>query len=103
MLKEDLELTKLYLYEKKEKKIISNQKIEMDLNDLERYGHYKHGKEFFKIPSLKVGEKTVLEWFAVDDISYWWLISPIINSKFKEATRFIDRLFSIQIYPRRRK
>jgi len=95
LLKEDLELTKLYLYEKKEKKIISNQKIEMDLNDLERYGHYKHGKEFFKIPSLKVGEKTVLEWFAVDDISYWWLISPIINSKFKEATRFIDRLFSI--------
>jgi hypothetical protein len=90
-------LKKLYLYEKKEQKIISNNKIEMDLNDLERYGHYKHGKEFFEIPSLKVGGKTVLEWFAVNEVSYWWLISPIIHSKFKEATRFIDRLLSISI------
>lgn len=88
-------MTKLYLYEKKEKKIISKEKIEMDLNDLEKYGHHKHGKEFFKIPSLKIKGKTVLEWFAVDDISYWWFVSPIIHSKFKEATRFIDRLSSV--------
>lgn len=88
-------MTKLYLYEKNEQKIISKEKIEMDLNDLEKYGHFKHGKEFIKIPSLKIEKKTILEWFAVDGVSYWWFISPIIHSKFKEATRFIDRLHSV--------
>ena len=88
-------MKKLYLYEKKEQKIISNDKIEMDLNDLERYDHYKHGKEFLKIPSLKIGNKTILEWFEINNMSYWWLISPIIYPKFKEATKFIDRLHSV--------
>ena len=72
-------MTKLYLYEKNEQKIISKEKIEMDLNDLEKYGHFKHGKEFIKIPSLKIEKKTILEWFAVDGVSYWWFISPIIH------------------------
>jgi hypothetical protein len=36
-----------------------------------------------------------LEWLVVDDYSSWWLIAPIIHPKFKEATRFIDRILSL--------
>ncbi len=88
-------MTKLQLYDKKTKKIIRNDLIEMDLNDLEISSNFKHGKEFFKIPSEVIGNKSVIEWFVVDEISYWWLISPIIQSKFKFAVRLIDQLESI--------
>jgi len=69
--------------------------LELDLNDLESFGNYTHGKEFLEIPSTLVGKKTLLEWFYIDDYSSWWLVAPIIHPKFKEATRFIDRIFSL--------
>ena len=70
-------------------------KITYDLNDLESFGNYKHGSEFIEIPSKKIGGKTLLEWFLLDDFSSWWLVAPIIHPKFKEATRFIDRILSL--------
>lgn len=44
---------------------------------------------------MNIGNKTLLEWFSIDDYSAWWLVAPIIHPRFKEATRFIDRIFSI--------
>lgn len=67
----------------------------MDLNDLEMYANFKHGKEFLKIPSSVIGKKPVIEWFSVDDISYWWFIAPMIHAKFKSATMFLDQLDSV--------
>ena len=66
----------------------------MDLNDLEMYANFKHGEEFLKIPSSIIGKKSVIEWFVVDDISYWWFIAPMIHAKFKSATMFLDQLSS---------
>lgn len=65
------------------------------MNDLEGFGNYKHGSEFLEIPSKKIGKKSILEWFLIDDFSSWWLVAPIIHPKFKEMTRFIDRIFSL--------
>ena len=92
---ENILLLELRLYDKKKNKRISNDLIEMDLNDLESYAHYKHGEEFLKLPDTVVGNKTIIEWFVVDDISYWWFIAPMIHPKFKSATMFIDRLDSV--------
>ncbi|WP_299290869.1 hypothetical protein [Nitrosopumilus sp.] len=86
-------MVQLEIYEHIEHMVQNNEKILLDLDDLAKFAHYKHGKEFLKIPSTIVGDKTILEWFAVDEISYWWFISPIIHSKFKESTILIERLF----------
>ena len=88
-------MTKLQLYDKKTKKIIRDDLVEMDLDDLETHTSFKHGKEFLKIPSGMIGNKSVIEWFVVDQISYWWFIAPIIHGKFKSAIMLIDQLNSI--------
>ena len=87
-------MTKLYLYEKKEQKIISKEKIEIDSEDLELFS-FSHAKDYLKIPSKIIKDKSVLEWFSIKNISYWWFVSPIIHPKYKEAVIFIEKIFSI--------
>lgn len=62
---------------------------------MESFGNYKHGFEFLEMPSKKVGKKSILEWFYIENFSSWWLVAPIIHPKFKELTRFIDRVYSL--------
>lgn len=84
-------MTKLAFFEKKQNKRIERDYVEVELGELESYGHFTHGKEYLEIPSKKIDGKTIFEWFEVDDISAWWLISPTIHAKYKEAFLFIER------------
>jgi len=84
-------LTKLAFFEKKENKKIKDDYIEVELGDLESFGHFRHGIEYLEIPSKKIAGKTIFEWFALDDFSAWWLMSPTIHAKYKEAFLFIER------------
>lgn len=83
---------KLSLYEKKENKVQNRELFEIDLSDLERISKFKHSIEFFNIPSTKIANKSIIDWFTIDNISYWWFISPMIHAKYKEAILFVDRL-----------
>ena len=65
--KENLQLKKLYLYEKKEKKITSKEKIEIDSEDLESFS-FTHVKEYLEIPSKMINGKSVLDWFSLKNI-----------------------------------
>ena len=85
----------LILYDKKENKINNNNQFEADLDDLESLGIFKHGKEFLEIPERKIDGKTIVEWFALNDISLWWFAAPIIHPKFKDSMLFIDRLSAL--------
>ena len=85
----------LILYDKKENKINDNNQLEVDLDDLESLGIFYHGKEFLKIPEMKVDGKTIVEWFALNDVSLWWFAAPTIHPKFKEGMLFIDRLIAL--------
>ena len=78
----------------KTNKIPKNNIIEVDLDDLESYGNFRHGVEFVNFPSYVVSNKTIMEWFAVNDISYWWFAAPILHPKYNEAVLFIKRLSS---------
>jgi len=86
----------LVLYEQKTNKLISENYRETDLIELKTYGEYGVGShpEFLKIPSTKISDKTILEWFTVNDLSYWWFVAPGINMKFNDAAFFIDNLIS---------
>jgi hypothetical protein len=79
---------------KKTNKIPKNNIIEITLDDLESYGNFRHGMEFVNFPSYVISNKTIMEWFAVDDISYWWFAAPILHPKYNEAVLFIKRLSS---------
>lgn len=89
-------MTILILYENKEKKIQSDDLRETDLVELKSFGKYAAGshEEFLKLPSTKIGNKTILEWFKFDDFSYWWFIAPIISPKFNETAYFVDNLIN---------
>ena len=82
------------LFEKKESKSSTPDYLEIDLEDLESYKKFEHGSGFLEIPSKKIVDKTIMEWFSIDDISFWWLAAPIIHPKYKEAILFVDRLSS---------
>ena len=69
----------------------SNTNLFFDISDIEQYGSYTHVKEFLDLPSKKINNKRLLEWFFAFDISLWWFIAPSIHSKFKEAALFINR------------
>jgi len=84
-------LTKLAFFEKKENKKIEDGYIEAELVDLETFGHFRQGIEYLEIPSKKIAGKTIFEWFALEDFSAWWFISPTIHAKYKEAFLFIER------------
>lgn len=68
--------------------------MEIDLSDLESYKNFRHGIDFIKFPSQKVEGKTIMEWFAVNDISYWWFAAPILHPKYNDAILFINRFLS---------
>ena len=85
-------MTIAIISDKKTNKISKNNVIEVDLDDLESYGNFRHGVEFVNFPSHVVSNKTIMEWFAVDDISYWWFAAPILHPKYNEAVLFIKRL-----------
>jgi len=85
-------LTTLILFDKKQRKTVNDDIIEMDLDDLESFGSFKHGEGLVEIPSKKISGKTILEWFAVDGTSFWWFVLPIIHPRYIEAILFIDRL-----------
>ncbi|MGI0021941.1 MAG: CDP-glycerol glycerophosphotransferase family protein [Nitrososphaeraceae archaeon] len=84
----------LAFYEKKHNKVVTNDYIEIDLIDLESFGDYEEHIEFSKTSRKTVGKKTIIEWFAVNNISFWWFIYPVIYPKFNEAALFINRFFS---------
>ena len=85
----------LALYDQKENKLKSANYLEVDLDELNKYGNNLHTEEFSEIPSLKIDDKTILEWFSVDNFSYWWFVYQTIYPKFQEVTLFIDRLLSL--------
>ena len=87
-------MTTVSLFEKKENKKSTSDYLEIDLDDLEAYKKFQHGNEFLKIPSQKIANKTIMEWFGVNNISFWWFIAPIIHPRYKEAILFVDRLTS---------
>jgi len=81
----------IVLYEKKRNKREAYDYKEIDLADLERFASYKQHKEFLRIPSTQVGDKTIIEWFRIDKTSFWWFVYPVISPKFDELLTFIDR------------
>ena len=87
-------MTTAIIFDKKSEKSITKDRIEIDLNDLESYGNFRHGSEFMKFPSHTIEGKTIMEWFAVDGISYWWFVAPILHPQYNEAVLFINRLSS---------
>jgi hypothetical protein len=89
-------LKKIIIFDKKINKINSEKLVEIDSEDLEPFGHFTHGKDYLKIPSKSIDNKTILEWFSLKNISYWWFVSPTIHPKYKEAIIFIEN-FSLII------
>ena len=83
----------MILYDKKENKIVSDNFLEVDLNDLSNYEGIFHINECKRIPNSFVNNKTILEWFTVNNISCWWLVCVPINRQFNEAIQFVDSLF----------
>ena len=84
-------MTKLRFFENKKHKKLEDDYVEVELSELESFGHFTHGKEYLEIPSKKISGKTIFEWFEIDDFSAWWLISPTIHAKYKEIFLFIER------------
>jgi len=82
------------LYDEKERKLVTDNYVEIDLYDLANYGSPIHIEECIKLPSSKVRNKTLLEWFTVDNIPCWWFVCPDIYRKFDEAALFVDQLLS---------
>jgi len=73
---------------------VTKDTIEIDLADLESYRNFRHGIEFVNFPSRMITGKTIMEWFAVDGISYWWFAAPILHPKYNDAILFINRFSS---------
>ena len=69
--------------------------IEIDLLDLETYYDWKETEVYSDIPSQKIGGKSLIEWFALDNVSYWWLISANIFPRFNEGVLFVERLSNL--------
>jgi len=88
-------MNKLVIFEKKDIKIREKNYIEIDLDDLESLSNPQHGKDFLEIPEKMVGKKPFLNWFVVNNISFWWFVSPVIHPKYKEIIFFIDHLLTV--------
>ncbi len=87
-------MTIAIIFDKKSEKSVTKDTIEIDLGDLESYVNFRHGVEFVKFPSRTIAGKTIMEWFAVDGISYWWFAAPILHPKYNDAVLFIKRFSS---------
>lgn len=82
--------------EKKDIKNISSNLLEIDFEDLEQYYNFlQETNEFQKIIYKKIGNKSIVEWFSSNEISYWWLISAVIFPKFNEEIIFIERILNL--------
>ena len=68
--------------------------IEIDFNELEKYGKRKTRSEFIDISNMTIANKKLNEWFAVNDISLWWFVFPTIYPICNDAGFFIDCLQS---------
>lgn len=88
----------LIVYEKKENKLDSNDIIELDSSNLEKFSNFRTFPEFLQIPSTKINNKTILEWFSYNDISYWWFLVPVLTGKHYEGTSFVDRFLGVIEY-----
>ena len=86
---------KIIIYNHKISKFSSNEILEIDKNDLEIFGHFIHDKNFLQIPSLKINNKTLIDWFSIDNFSAWWFAAPIIHPKYKEGIMFIEKFLEI--------
>jgi len=84
-------LKTVIIVDKKSEKIKTEDTIEIDLSDLESYRNFRHGIEFVNFPSQIIEGKTILEWFAIENISYWWFAAPILHPKYNDAVLFINR------------
>lgn len=80
------------LYDEKNEKIKNDLLIEIDSIELESFGNSSHAHKFSEIPSSEIKNKTILEWFELNNESMWWLVSPVIYPKYDEAALFVDRL-----------
>jgi hypothetical protein len=68
--------------------------IEIDFNELEKYGKRKTRTEFIDISDKIIGNKKLNEWFEVNGISLWWFVFPTIYPICNDAGYFIDCLES---------
>lgn len=84
-------MTTAIIVDKKTEKTSTSGTIEIDLGDLETYKNFRHGIEFVNFPSKIIDNKTIMEWFEVDQISYWWFAAPILHPKYNDAVLFINR------------
>ncbi len=66
-------MTYAIIYDFKPKSRNSNF-LEIDFNELEKYGKRKTRSKFIEISDKIIGNKKLNEWFAVDDISLWWFV-----------------------------
>ena len=87
-------MTTAIIVDKKSEKAKTEDIIEIDLSDLESYRNFRHGIEFVNFPSKRIADKTILEWFAIENISYYWFAAPILHPKYNDAVLFINRFSS---------
>lgn len=85
-------MTILKLCNKKNQNKNSNNIFEVDSSDLEKLKGFTYSEEYLLIHNKILAGKTLKQWFAVNDLSYWWFVDPIIAPKFDQIVLFIDRL-----------
>lgn len=68
--------------------------LEIDFNELEKYGKRKTRNEFIDISDRIIGNKKLNEWFEINEISLWWFVFPTIYPICNDAGFFIDCLQS---------
>lgn len=85
---------RIILYNEKKSKKLTKTTREIDLEDLESYANWTNHTEFSNIASINVAKKTILEWFSIDGISFWWFVQGTIYPKYNEGIIFIERLES---------
>ena len=68
--------------------------LEIDFNELEKYGKRKTRSEFIDISDKLIDNKKLNEWFEINNISLWWFVFPTIYPICNDAGFFIDCLES---------
>lgn len=91
----------LALFDRKNDKNETEEYKEIDLIDLESFTSvFQATNEFLKTTNGLIGNKSIQEWFEVNDISFWWFVYQTVFPRYNEAVRFIDQLFSfIECHP----
>ena len=86
-------MTRVVIYDLKPE--IKNPNIlEIDFNELEKYGKRKTRSEFIDISDKLIDNKKLNEWFEINNISLWWFVFPTIYPICNDAGFFIDCLES---------